>query len=146
MAASGIASVIELDQSDESLGTLTLTATMEASMTGGGDGNAVIRFDAGFPVSAESVSVVGSASVEGHGTALVGGQGTVEVTVGCAEEPALDTRVQVLGGAHGGEAGRLNDDSASLPINQVIPVILAAIVIIVVVGGFWVLTLRRRRT
>ncbi|MEO5703732.1 MAG: hypothetical protein ABIZ52_03445 [Candidatus Limnocylindrales bacterium] len=120
MAAKGVAHAVELDNADGTLGSLTFTATMEGTLTGGGNGVARIEFTANFPVASESISVVGTASVEGHGTAIIGGSGDINVTVGCAEEPALELKLQVLGGAHGGEAGRLNDDAKSQSINQTI--------------------------
>jgi hypothetical protein len=120
MAAKGTANAVELDNADETLGSLTLTATLEATLTGGGNGAARLDFTANFPVSSETISVIGQASVEGHGTAIIGGSGDIEVTVGCAEEPELQRRLQVLGGAHGGEAGRLNDDAKSESINATV--------------------------
>jgi hypothetical protein len=120
MAATGTANAIEQDNADGTLGSLTLTATMEATLTGGGNGSARLDFQASFPIASESISVIGQASVEGHGTAIIGGSGDIQVTVGCAEEDAVDVSVQVLGGAHGGEAGRLNDEVKSQPISATV--------------------------
>ena len=120
MGATGDADAVELDNADGTLGSLTFNATMEATLTGGGDASARIDFRANFPISTESITVIGNAAVEGHGTAIIGGSGDIQVTVGCAEEDAVDVSVQVLGGAHGGEAGRPNDDSASVPISATV--------------------------
>lgn len=121
MAATATANAVEQDNADGTLGSLTLTATLEATLTGGGVGDARLELSASFPVSSESISVIGQASVEGHGTAIIGGSGDIDVTVGCAEEAAVDISLQVLGGAHGGEVGRLNDDAKSQPINATVP-------------------------
>ena len=123
MGASGEARVVEQELPDGSLGSLTVTATLETSMISGGGASARLEVLGNYPVNASTVSVIGTAAVEGHGGILVGGDGVVEVTFGCDEEPEVDVRVHALGGAHGGEEGRLDNEAASTPISANVTVV-----------------------
>jgi hypothetical protein len=107
---------------DGTLGTATMTATIDTNVVGGGTARPVVQFNGNFETTAPTIQVIGSASTEAHGTAALGGGASIVVSVDCESDSSIDTTVQSSAGASGGAAGVPMDASDSKPLGGTVAV------------------------
>lgn len=114
----------EQDAPDGLFSSMTLETTVESSLTGGeGRADFFTTISPNLVVSSDTVSLVGRATVEAHGTAFAQSEARVSVEISCGGESRTTEDVRVTGGSSTGEADREDDASVSAPIEFEVPVV-----------------------